>query len=79
VKLLFDENLSPKLAGALAQDFPGSKHVEDIRLRGSADEKIWDCARQNGFSCLERHGFSGTERPLERNRIPGNVVTCWAL
>jgi len=46
VKLLFDENLSPKLVGSLAREFPGSVHVRDIGLRGAEDRKIWDYARE---------------------------------
>jgi predicted nuclease of predicted toxin-antitoxin system len=54
VKLLFDENVSPKLVRSLEQDFPGSTHVEDVQLRGSADEKIWDYARENGFTIVSK-------------------------
>jgi len=54
VKLLFDENLSPKLVGLLERDFPGSRHVEDLELRGSADEKIWTYARENGFTIVSK-------------------------
>ena len=34
MKLLFDENLSPKLVGGVAKEFPGSAHVREIGLRG---------------------------------------------
>jgi predicted nuclease of predicted toxin-antitoxin system len=37
VKLLFDENLSPKLVRALADIYPGSAHVHECGL-GSADD-----------------------------------------
>jgi predicted nuclease of predicted toxin-antitoxin system len=30
VKLLFDENVSPKLVDRLTREFPGSAHVEDV-------------------------------------------------
>ena len=29
MKLLFDENVSPRLASALSDEFPGSVHVRD--------------------------------------------------
>jgi predicted nuclease of predicted toxin-antitoxin system len=32
MKLLFDENLSPKLVAALADIFPNSAHVHEIGL-----------------------------------------------
>jgi len=34
VKLLFDENVSPKLVEMVAKEFPGCAHVRDIGLRG---------------------------------------------
>ncbi len=45
MKLLFDENLSPKLVGRLAHDFPGCAHVTGIHLRAAEDAQIWDFAR----------------------------------
>jgi predicted nuclease of predicted toxin-antitoxin system len=30
VKLLFDENVSPKLTSRLANEYPGSVHVRDL-------------------------------------------------
>ena len=32
MKLLFDENLSPKLPALLESKFPGSRHWRDFRL-----------------------------------------------
>ena len=54
MKLLFDENLSPKLLRSLERGFPGSTHVEDLHLRGMADEMIWDYARDNGFTIVSK-------------------------
>jgi predicted nuclease of predicted toxin-antitoxin system len=54
VKLLFDENLSPKLVRLLEREFPGSTHVEDLELRGSTDERIWAYARENGFTIVSK-------------------------
>jgi predicted nuclease of predicted toxin-antitoxin system len=34
MKLLFDENLSPKLPGLLTATFPDGKHVRDVGLTG---------------------------------------------
>jgi hypothetical protein len=33
VKLLFDENLSPRLVGELASHWPDSKHIEHLGMR----------------------------------------------
>jgi len=50
LRLLFGANLSPKLAGRLAELFPGSAHVFDTGLaRFTTDEAIWDYARINAL------------------------------
>lgn len=49
MKLLFDENVSHKLAGSLTAEFPGSVHVRDLGLRGADDQQIWAHARKQGF------------------------------
>jgi len=54
MKLLLDENLSPKLVRSLADSFPGSAHVEDCRLGAAADEEIWDFAKENDFAIVTK-------------------------
>jgi predicted nuclease of predicted toxin-antitoxin system len=49
VKLLFDENLSPRLVAELSTEFPGSVHVHDIGLGAATDSGLWDYASNNGF------------------------------
>jgi predicted nuclease of predicted toxin-antitoxin system len=49
VKLLFDENLSPRLVASLGLLFPGSSHVHDCGLQSSSDAEIWEFARLNSF------------------------------
>src|SRR5439155_14116094 len=49
VKLLFDENLSRKLARRLVDLYPGSKHVSDVDLIQVPDSAIWDYAAANRF------------------------------
>jgi predicted nuclease of predicted toxin-antitoxin system len=49
VKLLFDQNLSPQLAKRLSDIFPGSKHVEDFRLRHESDRSVCEAALGEGF------------------------------
>ena len=39
-RLLLDENLSPRLASALADVYPGSVHVRDVQLKGKSDQQI---------------------------------------
>jgi predicted nuclease of predicted toxin-antitoxin system len=49
MKLLFDENLPPRLVRSLADIYPESKHVEECNLDGSPDDDIWKFAKENGF------------------------------
>lgn len=49
MKLLFDENLSPKFARRLADLFPGSTHVRDVGLKTADDPVVWAYARNNDF------------------------------
>jgi predicted nuclease of predicted toxin-antitoxin system len=54
VKLLFDENVSPKLVGLLEEEYSGSAHVRDLGLRGAPDGRIWDHARENAFVIVSK-------------------------
>lgn len=54
MKLLFDENLSPKLVDALADVFPDSKHVDRIGLGGETDNAVWEYAKDNGFILVSK-------------------------
>lgn len=44
MKLLFDENLSARLVELLAEEFPGSAHVEQGFGRGRTDAELWQFA-----------------------------------
>ena len=50
MKLLLDENLSPRLIASIQDLYPGSAHVEECDLVNTADEIVWDYARENGFA-----------------------------
>jgi len=52
--LLFDENLSYRLPGALMDAFPGSAHVRDVRLKGATDHEIWAFAGENGYTIVTK-------------------------
>jgi predicted nuclease of predicted toxin-antitoxin system len=54
VKLLYDENLSPRLVQALAGEYPDSAHVRDVGLRGSPDSSVWDFAQAHGFAIASK-------------------------
>ena len=49
MKLLFDENLSFRLVGVLADIYPESAHVRDVGLLGAEDPAIWAYAAEQGF------------------------------
>ena len=54
MKLLFDENLSPRLAEVLADIYPGSNHVHQCGLGSSDDVTIWDYAKTHGFIIVSK-------------------------
>ena len=56
MKLLFDENLSPKLARYLADLFPGSTHVRDVGLKTSDDPLVWAYAQNNNLIIVSKDG-----------------------
>ena len=51
MKLLFDNNLSPKLVAQLASLYPDSSHVALLGLDSAPDDRGWRRARQDGY-CL---------------------------
>ena len=52
MKLLLDQNISRKLLKELKDLFPGSNHVYLLGLHKASDEKIWNYARNNGFTIV---------------------------
>jgi len=49
VKLLLDQNLSPRLTSLIADIYPESTHVRDVGLAAASDDRVWDYAAQYGF------------------------------
>ena len=56
VKLLFDENLSPRLPARIHSLFPESAHVLACGLGGFSDEDIWQYALAHEFSIVSKDG-----------------------
>ena len=54
MKLLLDQNLSHRLARALDDVFPGSRHVREAGLAAALDEEVWIFARREGFTIVSR-------------------------
>ncbi|HZD41001.1 MAG TPA: DUF5615 family PIN-like protein [Terriglobales bacterium] len=54
MKLLFDQNLSYKLADRLADLFPDSTHVREVSLQEADDAVVWESAKQHGFVIVSK-------------------------
>jgi predicted nuclease of predicted toxin-antitoxin system len=54
MKLLFDQNLSPRLTRLLADIYPESIHVREIGLRDADDLVIWQYAKAQGFVIVSK-------------------------
>ncbi|BAP57897.1 hypothetical protein THII_3600 [Thioploca ingrica] len=54
MKLLFDQNLSPRLPHSLADLYPNSLHVRTINLHDATDTAIWNYAKQNSFILVSK-------------------------
>lgn len=53
-KLLFDQNLSPKLIKRLADLYPNSDHLDLLGLGEANDSIVWEYAKQNGFVVITK-------------------------
>ena len=49
MKLLYDENLSPKLVHRLADIFPNARHVDRVGLGEKQDFEIWEYTKEYGL------------------------------
>ena len=54
MKLLFDENLSPKLPNRLSDLFPNSLHVRDVGMKATIDSTVWDYAKNNDLMIVSK-------------------------
>jgi predicted nuclease of predicted toxin-antitoxin system len=54
MKLLFDQNLSPRLSRLLSDIYPNSVHVREVGLREADDSLIWEYAKANGFAIVSK-------------------------
>ena len=49
MKLLFDQNLSPRLVTLFDDLYPDSTHVSSVGLDSALDYIVWEFARDNGY------------------------------
>ncbi|MEH2235312.1 DUF5615 family PIN-like protein [Nostoc sp.] len=54
MKLLFDENLSPKLSTRLSNLFPDSLHVRDVGMKATIDPIVWNYAKDNDLMIVSK-------------------------
>ncbi|HYV12036.1 MAG TPA: DUF5615 family PIN-like protein [Pyrinomonadaceae bacterium] len=54
MKLLFDENLSPRLVVLLADLFPNSVHVRGVGLRAAEDSLVWNYAKDHDLVIVSK-------------------------
>ena len=54
MKLLFDQNLSPRLPRILIDIYPESVHVREIGMRDATDTAIWEYAKTNDFVVVSK-------------------------
>ncbi len=54
MKLLFDQNLSHRLAVTLASEFPESRHVREAGLASATDVEVWEYAKESGFAIVSK-------------------------
>lgn len=54
MKLLLDQNLSPRLVRVIEDLFPGSLHTRDVDLQAADDERVWAYAASHGFTIVSK-------------------------
>ncbi|WP_162344305.1 DUF5615 family PIN-like protein [Cyclobacterium salsum] len=52
MKLLFDQNISPKIVRQIESDFPGSYHVRHVGSEDASDSDIFDYAKAHGYAVV---------------------------
>ena len=54
MKLLFDQNLAPRLVDLLGDVFPQSSHVQSAGLDRATDEAVWRFALAHSFTIVTK-------------------------
>ena len=54
MRLLFDQNLSPRLLPILADLYGGSTHVRNEGLEAADDDAVWAYAARHGFAIVSK-------------------------
>jgi predicted nuclease of predicted toxin-antitoxin system len=54
LRLLFDQNLSPRLVRPLSDAYPECSHVHDLGVERSSDTEVWNYAAQHGYTIISK-------------------------
>lgn len=52
MKLLLDQNISYRILKRILNNFPNSKHLNEVKLTNSDDKAIWHYAQKEGFTII---------------------------
>ena len=56
MKLLFDQNLSPKLVDIFNDSFDDCQHLQNIGFGETDDLLVWEYAKINGYTIVSKDG-----------------------
>ncbi|PYN56525.1 MAG: hypothetical protein DMD92_15630 [Candidatus Rokuibacteriota bacterium] len=54
MRLLLDQNLSPRLLSAIRDLYPDSMHVREVGLEAADDQTVWQYAGQHRFVIVSK-------------------------
>ncbi len=54
MRLLFDQNLSPRLVRLLSDVYPECSHVQDLGLDRLRDTEVWNYAAERGYTIVSK-------------------------
>jgi predicted nuclease of predicted toxin-antitoxin system len=54
VKLLFDQNLSPRLVRLLADIYGESTHLHSLGMGTASDTEVWQYAAEHGYTIVSK-------------------------
>lgn len=54
MKLLFDQNLSPRLVRLLSDVYPDCSHVHVLGMDTSSDTEVWNYAAEHGYTIVSK-------------------------
>ncbi len=54
MRLLFDENLFPRLVRLLSDVYPNCSHVHDLGMDRASDTEVWNYAAEHGYTIVSK-------------------------